>query len=159
MLSVLCHGDSSALEWEGMSSSVVVWVPPNQRPDFLAEQKRKADLKRAQAAEIEAREEAAKAKAMHTRMMSVGRELVLTHLEKLLRLSQSPDFQDSQGPVEMKDLIKLAEVVAKDHRLVTGQSTENIAHAVRASVDFARMTDEERAEWRRLAMKGGAVDE
>lgn len=139
--------------------SVVVWVPPHERPDFIAEQRRKADLKRAQSAEIEAREEAAKAKTMHMRMMSTGRELVLTHLEKLLRMSQLPDFQSSVGPVDLKDLIKLAEVVAKDHRLVTGQATENIAHAVRASVDFARMTDEERAEWRRLAMKGGAVDE
>jgi len=141
------------------SAQVVVWVPPHQQPDFLAEQKRKAELKRAQAAEVEAREAAAHAKTQHAKMMSVGRELVLTQLEKLLKMSQSPDFAESVGPVELKDLIKLAEVVAKDHRLVTGQSTENIAHAVRASVDFARMTDEERAEWRRLAMKGGAVDE
>jgi hypothetical protein len=59
----------------------------------------------------------------------------------------------------MADLIKLAEMSAKDHRLSTGQATEHIAAVISPSVDFTKMTEEEIATWRRLAVKGGAPEE
>lgn len=140
------------------SKAVVVWVPPHERPEYIEAQRKKQDLADARQAEALARKAKAEAQEKHDRMMATGRQLVLTQLEKLLKLAQSPDFADAPGPIEMKDLIKLAEVVAKDHRLATGQSTENVAHAVRASVDFSQMTPEEREQWRKLAVKGGAND-
>jgi hypothetical protein len=109
-------------------------------------------------AEQEARLAVAKAKAAHYGMMQAGRDLVRHELEKLLVRARSADFADA--PVaDLKDLIKLAEVTGKDFRLANGLATENIAHALTPSIDFAKMTQAERDEWRRLAIKGGVPEE
>jgi hypothetical protein len=141
------------------SREIVVWIPPHERPEYLEEQARK---KR----QIEARDEATEARLaiahdrkVHAQMMTRTRELVLHELEKLLRLAQQEDFRNAIGPVAVADLIKLAEMSAKDYRLSAGLSTENIAAIVAPSVDFSKMTQEERDLWRRLALKGGAQEE
>lgn len=147
----------------GNTREITLWVPPNQRPEAVAEQARKeaahAKALAAKDAEVEARLAVAQARERHARIMTTGQELVLTQLEKLLRLARNPDFADTPGPFEMKDLIKLADLVSKDHRLSTGQATEHIAHVVGPSVDFSKLTQEERDEWRRLAMKGGGGED
>ena len=52
-------------------------------------------------------------------------------------------------------ILKLAEFVSKNYRLDTGQATENIAHAIGPSLDFSKLSQTERDQWRALAVKGG----
>jgi hypothetical protein len=139
--------------------AIEVWQAPQSRPEALAEAARKAEVARVRQAELTARTAIAERRTRQAKIHEASEKLVLTQLEKLLRLSESPDYKDSPGPVELKDLIKLAELAGKDFRLDTGQATENVAMAIGPSVDFSKMTQDERDEWRRLAIKGGGVEE
>jgi hypothetical protein len=136
--------------------AVQVWVPPSERPEALQETARKAEVAKVRAAELAARAAVAARRQRQADIHEAGEKLVLHHLQKLQRLSEHEDFKNAPGPVDLKDIIKLAELVGKDFRLDTGQSTENIAHAVSATIDFAKMSQEERDQWRALAIKGGA---
>lgn len=141
------------------SREIIVWLPPDQRPEAIAERERKAKELEARNAATDARLAEAHNSKVHATMMTRARELVAHELEKLLRMAQSEDFRNAIGPVAMADLIKLAEMSAKDFRLSTGQATENIAAAIVSNVDFSKMTQEERDTWRKLAVKGGAPEE
>ena len=138
---------------------VVVWVPPAQRPEAVAERARKAQIAEAQAREAAARLAVAKTREKHAEIQAAGFELVLSQFKKWLEQSQHPDFANSNGPVEPAIVLKIAEFVSKNYRLDSGQATENIAHALTPSIDFSRMSQEERDMWRALALKGGASDE
>jgi hypothetical protein len=142
-----------------MSREIVRWVPPHERPEAVAERARKAKAVEVKDAEADARLAVAEARETHYRMMSTGRKFVLGQFEKWQRMSEGPDFENSIGPVEPSTLLKLAEVVSKDYRLSTGQATENIAHAVTPRIDFSKMSQAERDQWRTLAIKGGASEE
>lgn len=131
--------------------AVVVWVPPHQRPGNRNEFEEK--LKLAKQAEAAARAALAKAKERHAEILSTSAELVLVHLRKYLRLAQSEDFANAIGPLEPSVILKLAEFVSKNHRLDTGQATENVAHALTPALDFSRLTQEERDQWRSLRLK------
>jgi hypothetical protein len=137
------------------SSAIIPWVPPHLRPEALEAQAKKDKRNEAMAAQTAAMRAMAEAQEKQARMMSVGRDLVLNELNKCLRMANTDDFKDAIGPVPMRDIIKLAEIVSKDHRLSTGQSTENIAHVVGPSIDFSKLSQEERDAWRALAIKGG----
>ncbi len=138
--------------------AIELWQPP-RREEALEEAARKAEVARVRQAELAARTAIAERRTRQAKIHEASEKLVLSQLEKLLRLAESPDYKDSPGPVELKDLIKLAELAGKDFRLDTGQATENVAMAIGPSVDFTRMTQAEREEWRRLAIKGGGSDE
>lgn len=114
-----------------------------------------AELRQAEAA---ARKAIAERRMRQAQIHEVSERLVLTQLEKLLRLAQSPDFADSPGPIDLKDVIKLAELAHKDYRLDTGQATANVAYTVGPSIDFAKLSQEERDQWRALAAKGGGEE-
>ena len=130
------------------SRAVILWqkTPDEERLD------------RAKSAEVAARYAAAEARKKHAEMLQVGLDLVLSQLSKYLAMAQSPDFAMSIGPVDPPFILKLAEFISKNHRLDNGQATENIAHALAPSIDFSRLTQEERDAWRLLAVKGGAGD-
>jgi ribosome-associated protein YbcJ (S4-like RNA binding protein) len=139
--------------------SVVVWVPPRERPEALREAARQAEVAKVKAAELEARAAIAARRTRQAQIHEASEKLVLGQLLKLLRLAESKDYENSPGPVELKDLIKLAELAGKDYRLDTGQATENIAMALGPSIDFSKLSQEERDAWRALAIKGGAEEE
>jgi hypothetical protein len=141
-------------------TDVVVWCPPHLRPEAASDAARASRLSAARDAEAAARVAIAKARAMHAEMLSVGTELVLTQLQKYLMLSQSPDFANAVGPLDPATVLKMAEFVSKNYRLDTGQATENIAHAIAPTMDFSKMTQEQRDRWRELAkIAGGDGDE
>lgn len=138
------------------SRQLVVWKPPHEQPGAVEAREAKARLDNARAQELEARTAIAKVKIQQAEVVAVGTALVLNELQKYLRMAQSPDFAQTVGPLDPAVILKIAEFVSKTHRLDTGQATENIAHAVRSSVDFSKLTQEERDAWRALAIKGGA---
>lgn len=136
---------------------IVVWTPPQTRGEGLKEAQRQAALANARQAEARARQALAERKERLVAIRVVGEELALAELRKKLRMSNDPEFANT--PVlEGKDIIKMLEIVQKEWRLDSGQATEQIAHTLGPSVDFSRMTQAERDEWRRLAVKGGAED-
>jgi hypothetical protein len=143
------------LEVSEPSRSVEVWVPPQERPDAIKEALRQAEIAKVRAAELSARAAVAARRARQANIHEAGEKLVLGQLQKLLRLAESPDYENSPGPVDLKDLIKLAEMCGKDYRLDTGQATQNIAHAIGPSIDFSKMTQAQRDMWRELAVLGG----
>lgn len=135
-----------------MSTAVVLWQP---RPEPIDPH---------EVARIEARDAAAAAKLAqaehrrkHAEVQVVGLELVLSQFRKWQALSEDPDFAKAIGPIEPALVLKIAEFVTKEFRLNSGQSTENIAVAMSPSIDFSRLTQEERNAWRELAMKGGGT--
>jgi hypothetical protein len=139
--------------------AIEVWVPPHERPDALRDAAQRAEVARTRQAELAARTAIAERRARQARIHESAEKLVLTQLDKLLRLSEHADYANSPGPIELKDLIKLAEMAGKDYRLDTGQSTANVAHAIGSSMDFSRMTQAERDTWRALVAKGGGAEE
>lgn len=139
--------------------ALVRWIPPREREDFKAEAAKNAALASARTAEALARKARAERQERQHKIHEVAEKLVLGQLEKLLRLAEHPDFQSSAGPIEMKDLLKLAEMSQKEFRLDMGKSTANVAHAIGPTIDFAKMSPEERSEWRRLTLLGGGLDE
>jgi hypothetical protein len=112
-------------------------------------------LAAARDAEALARMAIAEVRRKHAEVGLVGIDLVLNELKKYLRLSQSEDFANTVGPLEPAVILKLAEFVSKNHRLDSGQATENIAHAIGPAMDFSKLTQAERDAWRELATKGG----
>ncbi len=138
---------------------VVVWVPPHQRPEAVAERARNEKIAEAKAREADARLAIAKTREKHAEIQATGFELVLSQFKKWLAQSQHPDFADSSGPIEPGIVLKIAEFVSKNYRLDSGQATENIAHAIGPALDFSRMTQDERDKWRELVLKGGGSDE
>lgn len=130
------------------SRAVVLWRQPEQ-----PEHERK--LAEARKAEADARLALAESRRKHAEMLQVGTDLVLNQLRKYMRLAESPDFEHAVGPLEPAVVLKLAEFVSKNYRLDTGQATENVAHAIAPSIDFSKLTQEERDAWRALAVKGG----
>lgn len=141
-----------------MSRDVVVWVPPHLRPDVIEQEAAKDKLRKAREAEAAARLAVAETRARHAHMLDVGTKLVVHELEKYLRMAENPDFANALGPLDPATILKMAEFVSKNHRLDTGQATENIAHAIMPSMDFSNMTQEERDQWRALAIKGGVKE-
>lgn len=135
--------------------SVVVWTPPNERPEVIEKRAHEEKLKKAREAEAAARLALAQAKEMQAGILAAGAKLVLSQLEKYIRLSESPDFENTVGPLEPETILKLAEMVFKNHRLETGQATENVAVAIGASIDFSKLSQEQRDQWRDLYLKGG----
>ena len=133
----------------GASKAVVLWKRPPEVEEY--EHKMRA-VKRAEA---DMRLAVAETRRKHAEMLRTGTDLVLSQLQKYLRLAESPDFENAVGPLEPSVILKLAEFVAKNYRLDTGQATENIAHAVGPSIDFSKLTQAERDLWRSLAVKGG----
>ena len=131
------------------SKAVVLW----HRPPEVEEHERK--MLEARSAEASARLAIAVARQKHAEVQQVGTDLVLNELQKYLRLSQHPDFAGTVGPLDPKMILKMAEFVNKNFRLDNGQATENIAHAIRPSIDFSKFTQEERDAWKALAVKGG----
>lgn len=127
----------------------VLWRKP---PEVEEHERRLVEARDAEAA---ARLAVAEARRKHAEVQVVGVDLVLSELKKYLRLSQSDDFQNAVGPLEPAVILKMAEFVSKNHRLDSGQATENIAHAIGPSIDFSKLTQEERDAWRALAIKGG----
>jgi hypothetical protein len=115
------------------SRELVVWRPPAERPEVI--EQRAAEKKRSEAvtAETAARLAQAKLREQTAEMLSVGATLVVSQLRKYLRISESPDFENSVGPIEPAIILKLAEFVNKNNRLDSGQATENIAHAVQVT--------------------------
>jgi hypothetical protein len=139
--------------------ALIRWIAPQERPEVVAERDRQEKLALAKRLEADTRLAQARTRAEHARMMATAQALVLSQLEKLQSLAASPDFANSPGPLEPKDLIKLVEFVSKDFRLSTGQATEHVAMAIGPSIDFGKLTQEERDAWRALALKGGAAEE
>jgi hypothetical protein len=135
--------------------AIVPWLPPHQRPEAVSERAAAAKLALAREAEAAARLAVAKARQMHAEMLSVGTELVLTQLQKYLTISQGKDFENSIGPLDPATILKMAEFVSKNYRLDTGQATENIAHAIAPTIAFEKMTQEQREQWRKLAVEFG----
>lgn len=131
------------------TKAVVLW----RKPPEVEEQERQ--LVEARIAEGAARLAKAESRRKHAEVQAVATDLVLNELKKYLRLSQDPDFQKAVGPLDPKLILKMAEFVGKNFRLDNGQATENIAHAISSSVDFSKLTQEERDQWRALALKGG----
>jgi hypothetical protein len=132
-----------------LSKAVTLW----RRPPEVEEHERR--LLEARTAESAARLAIALARQKHAEVQQVGTDLVLNELQKYLRLSQHPDFANAIGPLDPKLILKMAEFVNKNFRLDNGQATENIAHAIRPSIDFSKFTQEERDAWKALAVKGG----
>lgn len=142
------------------SREIVVWVPPHMRGDVAEAEKAKEDaLRKARQAEADARLAVARTKELNAKIQETGAELVLDQLKKYLKLANHADFANSTGPLDPAIILKLAEFVAKYHRLDTGQATENVAHTIGPSVDFGKLTQEERDTWKRLALKGGGTGE
>ncbi len=138
---------------------VIVWQPPRDRPEGIAQAAHEAKLAKARAAEMAAREALAMARIKMQNARGVIADLVLREMQKYLRMSELPDFANTTGPLTPELILKLAEWVSKEDRLDTGKSTENIAHTIGPSLDFSRLTQEERDAWRALALKGGAPEE
>jgi hypothetical protein len=130
------------------STAVVLW----RKPPEIEEHERK--MLEARKAEADARLAIAESRRKHAEMLQTGTDLVLSQLRKYLKLAQSPDFENAIGPIDPATVLKLAEFVSKNYRLDTGQATENIAHAIGPGLDFSKLTQEERDQWRALAMKG-----
>jgi hypothetical protein len=124
-----------------------------RKPPEVEEYDRK--LLEARKAEMDARLAVAESRRKHAEVQVVGTDLVLNELKKYLRLSQSDDFQGAIGPLEPAVILKMAEFVSKNHRLDNGQATENVAHTIGPSIDFSKLTQEERDAWKALAEKGG----
>lgn len=129
------------------SREVIVWKPPHLRDDHVD------TLAEAKKAEAAARLAIAQTRMQHAEMLATGVKLVLTQLQKYLRLAESEDFANAIGPLEPGIILKLAEFVSKNYRLDTGQATENIAHAIAPTMDFSKLSQEERDQWRALAVK------
>lgn len=140
------------------SRAVIVWVPPDQRPEAQEKAARKAkDLEVKDAKQTAELARAVAAEEFH-RLTAAARKLVVVQFEKLLKLAEDPDFGNAQGPLDVKDLIRLAALVANEHRLNHGLATANIAHAVTSQTDFSKFTQAERDMWRSLAVKAGAQE-
>lgn len=131
------------------SRAVVLW---RKDPEIEAHDRK---MMEARNAEADARLAIAATRKKHAEMLQVGADLVLNQLRRYLKLAESPDFENAVGPIEPAVVLKLAEFVSKNYRLDTGQATENVAHAIGPSIDFGRLTQEERDAWRALAVKGG----
>jgi len=132
------------------NAEIVVWRPPHeQAPAPKAE---------AQAAEADARLALARLRLKHVQVQDLGTQIVLRSFQQILRQLDDPDFAATAGPLAVEQVLKLAEFVTKNFRLDHGQATENIAHTVSPSIDFSRMTQAERDEWRRLYSKGSKKD-
>ena len=130
------------------------WIPPAERPEAL---KRKS-LQETRAIVAEVESAAAMAKAAQTKdiieIQSTALALVKSQLEKWLRLSASPDFENVIGPIEPATLLKLAELILKYARVDSGLATENHAHAhVNTDIDFSKLSPSERNAWLALATK------
>jgi hypothetical protein len=134
---------------------IVVWKDPADRPDADATGAR-AEIQKAETA---ARLAVAKARLTHAKIQVAGMDFVLAQIEKWAKIAADKDFAMSIGPIDPATVMKLAEFVSKNFRLDNGQATENIAHAVTTSVDFSRLSQAERDEWRRLAKAAGVEEE
>lgn len=134
------------------TKTLVVWTPPEPPP----QEKRLAEVRDM---ELEARAKLAETRTLHLQMQDVGMRFVVSQLEKWLRMAEAPEFKDSVGPLDPKVVLKLAEFVSKNFRLDNGQATEHIATHVTKSVDFSKLSQEERNAWRALAVKAGADEE
>ena len=141
------------------SKAVILWVPPDQRPEVQAERARKAKELEARDAATDARLAKARDAELHAKLMTRSREFVLSQIDKWAALAADPDYAKSIGPIEPAILLKLLELAAKDWRLSTGQATENLAHVVVTSADFGKLSQEERDRWRELAIKAGVPEE
>ena len=124
-----------------------------RKPAGVEEHERK--MLAAKTAEADARLAIAEWRKKHAEMLQTGTDLVLNQLRKYLKLAELPEFSNATGPVEPSIILKLAEFVSKNYRLDTGQATENIAHAIGPSLDFSKLSQTERDQWRALAVKGG----
>ncbi len=140
------------------SREVVVWRPLHERPEFKAKEAEKAQVAAVKTAKNDEALAKAQANEEYHRMNTAARKLVVTQLEKLLDLAQDPDYAHAPGPLDIKDLIRLAAMVANEHRLNHGLATANIAHAVTSNVDFSKFSQAERDLWRELAVKAGAEE-
>jgi hypothetical protein len=138
------------------SRQVIVWRPPHERPDFIEAERKKAALRAAREAQNELIKAKSEGHTMQLRMVTAARTLITLQFEKLLKLARHPDFENAPGPLDTKDLVKLAKFVSDDYRLSHGLATENIAHTIAPTIDFEKLTQEERDAWRALAVKGGA---
>ena len=131
--------------------AVVLWRKPPEEEEYDRK------MFAARTAEVEARAAKAELLRHYAELKRVGVDLVLSQFQKWLAMSLSPDFQNSVGPIDPATVMKIAEFVSKEQRLDTGQATENIAHAIATSpsLDFSKLTQKERDQWRALALKGG----
>jgi len=129
--------------------AVILWRKP---PEVEEHEKRLADARDAEAA---TRLAVAEKRRKHAELDATTTDLVLNEVRKYLRLSQSPDFENTVGPLDPTLIMKMAEFINKNHRLDSGQTTENIAATIGPSVDFTKFTQAERDAWRELAIKGG----
>jgi hypothetical protein len=153
-------------------------MPPNDRPVAMrevivcqpgaegaaieaerAERAERATTLAVRRAEEAARLAIAENKMTHAQIQREAMLFVLGQVQKWNKMAEHPDFQNALGPLDPKVVIKLADFATKNFRLDTGQSTENIAHAVTRTVDFSKLTQEERNAWRALALKAGAGQE
>lgn len=144
-------------------TQVVVWRPPGERPEVIAERaakKAKADrLARMHAAQDEARTALAEARVKMTRTKATVLSIIHREMEKYDRMAADPDFANTVAPLSPEFILKLAAWVSTEDRLDLGQATQNIAHTVQSKVDFTKLTQEERNAWRNLAIKAGVTDE
>lgn len=137
----------------------LVPVAPEATPAVSAQRAAAAAVVKAKEVEAETRLVVAttenRAAQRQAEILDVAQQLILDQLQKYLKLSQSPDFKDAIGPVDPKVILKLAEFAAKYTRLDNNQSTENVAHQVRTTVDFSKLSQEDRNLYRELALKAG----
>lgn len=130
--------------------AVVLWRPR----EVPADERQARETRKA---EYDARLAVAEQRRKQAELVQVGIDLVLSQFKKWLTLAGDPDFANAVGPLEPAIVMKIAEFVTKEHRLDTGQATENIAHAIRPSIDFSKLTQEERNRWKELAEKARAA--
>ena len=81
-------------------------------------------------------------------------QIVMTELPKYALAAA----QAGHPGTPLKDLVTIMHRVMADWRLVTGQSTENISVKVSADLDLSKLTDDEFAEWSRMASIVGTGD-
>jgi hypothetical protein len=130
------------------------WLPPQERP----EAKKKKRLQETQALVAIVETDVALARAQQARdlveIQSDALALVKSQIQKWLRLSDSPDFANTVGPIEPAILLKLAELVLKYARVDSGLATENHAHAhAHTDIDFSKLSQAERNAWLAMAEK------
>lgn len=145
--------------------AVVPWVPPKERREVKEAEVRAQQQTALQDQRTAAEIRVAEAREAHARAQTAAMKLIAKTLERWLALSEDPDFASGLGPLDPNVLLKLAEWATKNHRLDNGQSTENVQHAVSGAVnhvmrrpDFSKLTQEQRNQWRELAVLAGAGD-
>ena len=126
---------------------IAKWVPPRERPEVAA-------LAETEEARGQAALERARRAVALNKFQTSALELAAGQVEKWLRLSQHPDYENAVGPLDPKQIIALLDLVLKytpppsPSASVDGSPKDSTGLA-----DFSRLTAAERETWKRLATK------